>query len=133
MYFYLHIADGAILGSGLSEDGTIPANCLECTEDLYNDAQFCVINADGSFSIDAAKKTAAENAETLATVQETITQLITLASEKIATLQDAVDLGIATTEETASLTAWKTYRVAVNRVPTQSGYPTTIDWPPVPE
>lgn len=66
-------------------------------------------------------------------VQKTIDYLLSKAELKIAPLQDAVDLGIATTEETASLTAWKTYRVAVNRVPTQSGYPTTIDWPPMPE
>lgn len=62
-----------------------------------------------------------------------ISAMLALATGKIAQLQDAVDLGIATTAETASLTAWKTYRVAVNRVPTQSGFPTTIDWPPVPE
>lgn len=62
-----------------------------------------------------------------------ISAMLALATGKIAPLQDAVDLGIATTAETASLTAWKTYRVAVNRVPTQSGFPTTIDWPPVPE
>lgn len=69
--------------------------------------------------------TSAANAE--------IENLLTTATTKIAQLQDAVDLGIATIEETASLTKWKTYRVLVNRVPTQSGYPTTIDWPPVPE
>lgn len=62
-----------------------------------------------------------------------LTKLTVFAAEKIATLQDAVDLGIATETETASLTAWKTYRVLVNRIPTQSGYPTEIDWPPMPE
>lgn len=62
-----------------------------------------------------------------------IQRLLSAATDKIAPLQDAVDLGIATTEETASLTAWKTYRVAVNRVPTQPGFPTAIDWPLMPE
>ena len=69
--------------------------------------------------------TSAANAE--------IENLLTTATNKISPLQDAVDLGIATETEKASLTAWKIYRVLVNRVPTQSGYPTTIDWPPVPE
>ncbi len=62
-----------------------------------------------------------------------INALLSSVALKIAPLQDAVDLGIATAEETASLTAWKTYRVAVNRIPTQSGYPTNINWPEQPE
>ncbi|MBZ3684048.1 tail fiber assembly protein, partial [Providencia rettgeri] len=52
----------------------------------------------------------------------TAEQLITIAEQKkktllvdaanaIAPLQDAVDLGMATDEEKAKLTAWKTYRV----------------------
>ena len=61
-----------------------------------------------------------------------IQRLQYVAADKIAPLQDAVDLGIATTEETVSLAAWKIYRVAVNRVPTQSSYPLTIDWPEQP-
>lgn len=61
-----------------------------------------------------------------------IQRLQHVVADKIAPLQDAVDLGIATTDEIALLTAWKTYRVAVNRVPTQSNYPLTIDWPDQP-
>lgn len=61
-----------------------------------------------------------------------IQRLQYVAADKIAPLQDAVDLGIATTEETASLTKWKTYRVLVNRVSMQSGYPASIDWPQTP-
>lgn len=38
------------------------------------------------------------------------------ATRAIAPLQDAVDLGIATGDETTLLTKWKQYRVAVNRV-----------------
>lgn len=70
--------------------------------------------------------------ELVADVQAKISTMLASATDKIAPLQDAVDLGMATEAETASLTAWKTYRVAVNRVPTQSGYPTTIDWPTMP-
>ncbi|EAB6845036.1 tail fiber assembly protein [Salmonella enterica subsp. enterica] len=43
-----------------------------------------------------------------------------IASEKIAPLQDAVDLGEATDDEKARLLAWKKYRVQVNRVDTSS-------------
>ncbi|EEG3121005.1 tail fiber assembly protein [Salmonella enterica subsp. enterica] len=43
-----------------------------------------------------------------------------IASEKIVPLQDAVDLGEATDDETARLLAWKKYRVQVNRVDTSN-------------
>lgn len=57
--------------------------------------------------------------------------LLVEASNAIAPLQDAVDLGMATDEEKAKLTAWKTYRVSLNRVDT-SLVP-DIDWPEKPE
>ncbi len=50
-----------------------------------------------------------------------------MASEKIAPLQDAVDLVIATDEEKSQLAEWKKYRVLVNRVDTSNP-----DWPDVP-
>ncbi|ECA4283821.1 phage tail protein, partial [Salmonella enterica subsp. enterica serovar Stanley] len=46
---------------------------------------------------------------------------------KIAPLQDAVDLDIATDDEKAQLDEWKKYRILVNRVDT-----TNPDWPYVP-
>jgi len=42
--------------------------------------------------------------------------LLGMATVRIAPLQDAVDLGVATASETSALTAWKQYRVSVNRV-----------------
>ena len=40
-----------------------------------------------------------------------------------------MDLEEVTEAEAAELKAWKKYRVALNRVPDQPGYPDTIDWP----
>ncbi|MNJ40967.1 Caudovirales tail fiber assembly protein [compost metagenome] len=51
------------------------------------------------------------------------------ADSAIDPLQDAVDLEEVTEAEAAELKAWKKYRVALNRVPDQPGYPDTIDWP----
>ncbi|EJQ6148775.1 tail fiber assembly protein [Escherichia albertii] len=48
--------------------------------------------------------------------EETKNSLMQVASEHIAPLQDAVDLGIATEEETSLLATWKKYRVLLNRV-----------------
>lgn len=55
-------------------------------------------------------------AETLAANTQMRDSLLSLAALAIAPLQDAVDLGDATDDDTASLTAWKQYRVAVNRI-----------------
>lgn len=52
------------------------------------------------------------------------------ANQTIAPLQDAVDLGIATEEETARLTEWRKYRVMLSRTDITDA--TTIDWPVIP-
>lgn len=65
-------------------------------------------------------------------VQAQIAQLRAIADYAITPLQDAVDIDEATEEDTVQLKAWKKYRVALNRVPEQAGYPETIDWPAVP-
>ncbi|EPR3711091.1 tail fiber assembly protein [Providencia stuartii] len=56
--------------------------------------------------------------------------LLAEANNAIAPLQDAVDLGIATDEEKAKLTAWKKYRVLLNRV--DIFLAPDIDWPQKP-
>ncbi|AXE33994.1 tail fiber assembly protein [Chromobacterium phragmitis] len=55
-----------------------------------------------------------------------------LADAAVVPLQDATDLGIATSAETALLTAWRRYRVELSRVPAQQGYPSDINWPQKP-
>lgn len=53
--------------------------------------------------------------------------LMALANAAIAPLQDAVDLSMATDDEIAQLTAWKQYRVLLNRVDTSAA--PDITWP----
>lgn len=57
-------------------------------------------------------------------------RLLKQAHTAIATLQDAVVLGMASQEETLLLTAWKKYRVLLNRI--QAEYAPEIVWPEVP-
>ncbi|EAQ4669849.1 tail fiber assembly protein [Salmonella enterica] len=64
------------------------------------------------------KDEAAEKAAQLREAEGTKNRLLQIASEKIAPLQDAVDLDEATNKEKASLLAWRKYRVQVNRVDT---------------
>ena len=65
--------------------------------------------------------------------QRKYTHLRAIADYAIAPLQDAVDIDEASEEDAVRLKAWKKYRVALNRVFEQSGYPDAIDWPLAPE
>ncbi len=57
-------------------------------------------------------------------------QLMQTASEALAPLQDAADLGMAAEAEKSQLHAWKTYRVQLSRVDVRSA--PAINWPQVP-
>lgn len=119
------------------ESGALPSDLIDPT-DAEVDAFFKQTPGEGKMLGEVDGRPAwvnmpAQTVEQLTnSAQKKISDLLSKAALNIAPLQDAVDLGIATTEETTSLTSWKTYRVAVNRVPTQSGYPSTIDWPTIP-
>ncbi|EHL81786.1 tail fiber assembly protein [Citrobacter portucalensis] len=57
--------------------------------------------------------------------------LLALATSKIAPLQDAVDLDIATEAEAVLILAWKKYRVLLNRIkPNDAPY---NNWPDMPD
>ena len=73
------------------------------------------------------KDTEAEKLFRIREAEETKNNLMQVASEHIAPLQDAVDLEIATEEETSLLEAWKKYRVLLNRVDTSTAQ--DIEWP----
>ncbi|UVC28817.1 tail fiber assembly protein [Pantoea sp. SOD02] len=70
--------------------------------------------------------------EKLAQLDAMKLDLRAVADKAIAPLQDAASLGIATDDESASLKAWMTYRVLLNRVDTNSGEVLKIIWPKQP-
>lgn len=51
------------------------------------------------------------------------------ATARISTLQDAVDLNMASEAEAAALTAWKVYRVELSRLDITTTAPAEEDWP----
>lgn len=57
-------------------------------------------------------------------------ELLAEASDVIAPIQDAFELGIATNEEAATLLLWKRYRVTLNRLDLSTA--PDIDWPELP-
>lgn len=69
--------------------------------------------------------------ELIAQADSKKSHLLSVATAKISILQDAVDLDMATDEEAASLTAWKKYRVLLNRIDTSKA--PDITWPEQPE
>jgi hypothetical protein len=89
-------------------------------------------NIDWSQMITVVMKTEQAAAELLKRVQAEMVRLRAVADAAIAPLQDAVDIDEATIDEVARLKLWKKYRVALNRLPEQQGYPTDIDWPAPP-
>ncbi|ECU8335464.1 tail fiber assembly protein [Salmonella enterica] len=102
----------------ISEPGPLPENVTSVSPDgKYQ-------KWDGKAWV---KDEAAEIAAQLREAEGTKNRLLQMASEKIAPLQDAVDLNIATDDEKAQLDEWKKYRVQVNRVDTANP-----DWPEKP-
>ncbi|OCG79401.1 tail fiber assembly protein [Gilliamella sp. Occ4-3] len=65
----------------------------------------------------------------LASVQKN--QLLSEAKSRIDYLQDAIDTDIATNEEKTAYSAWKKYRVLLNRIDVDAA--PEIDWPEKPE
>jgi hypothetical protein len=66
--------------------------------------------------------------EIIVAAAEKKAELMQLANDAIRPLEDAVEFGIETPEETNSLIAWKKYRVLLNRVDVEKPV-----WPEVPE
>ena len=76
------------------------------------------------------KDVAAEQQSLAAQAKQQKDALLAEATSMIAPLQDAVDMGIATTEEEVALLDWKRYRVELSRVDVAK-HPVT--WPVSPE
>ncbi|HEE0083772.1 TPA: tail fiber assembly protein [Citrobacter youngae] len=57
--------------------------------------------------------------------------LLSEAAERVGPLQDAIDTGMATEEETTALAEWKKYRVLLMRIDTSTA--PDIEWPKTPE
>ncbi|WP_306466500.1 MULTISPECIES: tail fiber assembly protein [unclassified Pseudomonas] len=89
-----------------------------------------IIDWSQEVTAEAKAKAAAEQELTEAVAE--VARRRAIADAAIAPLQDAVDLGDSTESEAALLTEWRRYRVALNRLADQEGYPASIDWPAPP-
>ena len=75
----------------------------------------------------------AEAAALLARVLSERDGLLYEAGLRIAPLQDAIELDRATPEDEAVLLKWKGYRVDLDRIEDQSGFPSNVQWPSKPD
>ncbi|AKH62883.1 MULTISPECIES: tail fiber assembly protein [Photorhabdus] len=116
--------------------GSLPDDIMEINSDIYY--EYAANNApEGKYRI-AGKNGLPEWADIPPLKKDELQQyaqfqkqqLVAEAIKQIAPLQDAVDLDIATEEEKITLSAWKEYRVMLNRV--DISQENDIDWPEQP-
>ncbi|MGF0239534.1 tail fiber assembly protein [Rhodococcus sp. IEGM1300] len=60
-------------------------------------------------------------------------KLLAVAANRMGPLKDAVDTDRATGDEVSRLAQWKGYRIDLNRIELQAGFPLDIDWPLSPD
>ncbi|WP_368166082.1 tail fiber assembly protein [Aeromonas sp. R9-1] len=68
-----------------------------------------------------------------ASQQQRLDRLMAAASLRIAPLQDAKELGIATDAELTRLETEQRYRIELMRLPQSEGWPTQVTWPEAPQ
>ncbi|MCT9014628.1 tail fiber assembly protein [Cupriavidus gilardii] len=111
---------GGFYDPSIHGDG-IPADAIEVSDDDY----WALMAAPADGKIIAASETGYPVAvdppplppeQLLAANTALRNRLLAEAAERMAPLQDAVDLGMATEEEQARLLQWKQYRIALSRL-----------------
>ncbi|WP_262500075.1 tail fiber assembly protein [Pseudomonas sp. EZ-C24] len=106
---------------------------VEIPHALYQELQFAqsagnsIQHGPDGYPVAVAPTVTAEDLVILAKVKRD--RLLTAAALRIAPLQDAVDLDSATPAEVQQLRFWKAYRVELNRLEQQLGFPHEITWP----
>lgn len=75
----------------------------------------------------------AERSALMANVLSERDGLLYEASLRIAPLLDAIELGKAALDERAALLQWRSYRVDLDRIEDQSGFPADVQWPEKPK
>lgn len=118
-------------------DCLLPSDAIEITHELYaellaGNAQGKLIVADENGLPVLQEPPPPSSEQQAASASALRTHLLQAAATAIAPLQDAVDIGMATEAEQTKLNAWKVYRVLLNRIEQQPGYPHTIEWPASP-
>lgn len=142
MSYYYSKSLNAFLDGSLQdvyrEAGTWPDDCREASDEVF---QEFAINQTPAGKVRGAGEDGLpvwidaptpSNAQLVAEASAERFYRMQVANTEIAPLQDAVDLDDATDAEKSLLMEWKQYRVALNRIEQQAGYPGKIVWPITP-
>lgn len=126
-------ADGVIRQQSYSADELFPENLSVAEVSRKSIPSDFPERLDGNWIFDGKKITprVIPESELIAEAEETRAQLMAEANQKIAPLQAALDVGIATENELAQLKAWKTYLVLLSRMDTSNA--PDIELPEVPD
>jgi len=111
---------------------SVPADAVELTDEAYQALQQAqaagkVIDFEAEPPVSRDYVMTADQVLSAAIAKRD--ELLRIATARIAPLQDAVDLGDETGQESAQLKVWKQFRVAVNRVDVSQSHPI---WPSLP-
>nr|DAF69908.1 MAG TPA: tail fiber assembly protein [Caudoviricetes sp.]DAF75169.1 MAG TPA: tail fiber assembly protein [Caudoviricetes sp.] len=100
---------------------------VDSQEDIIEGFEYYMATADGPPPEPVALPLTEDQAKISADLKRD--ELLAVAALRIAPLQDAIDLDLASKDDIERLNLWKKYRVAVNRISSSPGYPLDIAWP----
>lgn len=125
--------DGVIRQQTYDAQGMFPENLSVAEVSKKSIPNDFPERVDGNWIFDGNKITPRVilKSELIAQAEETRAQLMAEANQRIAPLQAALDVGIATEDELAQLKAWKTYLVLLSRMDISNA--PDIELPEVPD
>jgi len=118
---------------GINPDDSIPADAIAITPDAHEyllsgqekGLRMQVLDDGTPRLVEPPPPTPDQSTERVTVLRDAY---LRAATERIAVLQDAVDLGMATEDEREALTAWRRYRLLLSRVDVRAP-----EWPASPD
>lgn len=114
-------------GFAVRQDGTPGWRAVGSSDELYPNEYFSEVEPL------PVVPPAPTDAELVVQAKELRDQLLSTAANRMGPLLDAVEAGVATDGELALLALWRLYRIDLNRIELQDGFPAEISWPVSPD
>lgn len=115
---------------GVSYNDEIPYGAIECTIDVYNNPRGYKTNGSQLIAPTSEELEQIQKMDAIYAAELKKSTLKSAADAEISWRQDAVDAGIATDEEAATLSEWRKYRVLLMRINTDTAPDTPWPQPP---
>lgn len=115
---------------GVSYNDEIPYGAIECTIDVYNNPRGYKTNGSQLIAPTSEELEQIQKMDAIYAAELKKSTLKSAVDAEISWRQDAVNAGIATDEEAATLSEWKKYRVLLMRINTDTAPDTPWPQPP---